>query len=116
MATPARTPTDRLIAWAWWTAAAHLGEEERPGAPQCGFYRTKVRGQWRAAWIDIEQDIDPDTGELTGDERIRCIVDGADRNADDVWLWLDPITEAEFHRLQRMPVLPHGDLIKDIIT
>jgi len=112
----ARAPTDRATAWAWWTAASHLGEETRHSEPQCGLYRTKVRGQWRAAWIDLEQEIDPDTGELVGDERLRCVVDGVDRDAGDVWMWLDPITEAEFQRLQAAPRAPAGDLSKDVIT
>lgn len=68
--------------------------------PQCGFYtRKQVRGgPWLPAKIWLEQKIDPVTGELTADEKLRCIVDGRDCDPYREWLGLcvRPITAAEF--------------------
>lgn len=109
-----RVPTDRAAAWAWWTATLAGCDPERTMEPQCGLYRSKVRGQWRAAWIDFDGPRDPESGELIGDEVLRCVVDGAQVDADVAWPWLDPINEHEFQRLQKAPRV--RDLSKEVIT
>lgn len=111
-----RAPTDRAAAWAWWTAAIGGHVDERPMEPQCGLYRAKVFGQWRPAWIDLQQPTDSETGELIADERLVCVVDGVERDADDAWPYLDPINDHEFQRLQRAPRLSGRDLTKEVIT
>jgi hypothetical protein len=107
-----RRPSDRAAAWAWWSAS-QWRETERPPEPQCGFYRTRVRGQWRAAWIDLQAPTCPETGELIGDEVLTCVVDGEPRNPEEVWLYLRPVTEREFRNLQHAPRV--GDLSKEVI-
>lgn len=108
-----RRPTDRAAAWAWWSRAHADPGAPRPQHPQCGLFRARVNNQWRAASIDLHQEID-ESGELAGDERLVCFVDGAERDADAAWPWLDPVSEHEFQRLQRMPRV--RDLTREIVT
>lgn len=68
--------------------------------PQCGWFKRKfVRdGQFVAARIFYEQPIDDETGELIGDEVMRCEVDGRRRDPIEEWTYLasHPISQEEF--------------------
>ncbi|MDX2236637.1 MAG: hypothetical protein NW203_03645 [Hyphomonadaceae bacterium] len=107
-----RRPSDRAQAWAWWSAALSHAAAPHPQHPQCGLFRIRIAGLWRAASIDIEQPTED--GELIGDERLVCIVDGEERDADAMWPRLDPVSEHEFQRLQRAPRV--RDLSREFMT
>lgn len=72
------------------------------GDYQVGWYKTKLvkGGPWVPARVWLEQDIDPDTGELMSDEVFRCEVNGREVDPGDWWLRLcgNPITHAEYDR------------------
>jgi hypothetical protein len=95
-----RRPTCQHEAHAWWREALvnpRLPRQE--GFPQPGYYaRRYVRGGPLVpvrVWLD--QDIDPDTGDLADDERIRAEELGASKDAALIWTHLRPIT-AEAYR------------------
>ncbi|MCV6826028.1 MULTISPECIES: hypothetical protein [Halocynthiibacter] len=70
--------------------------------PQCGWYKMRrvKLGPWVPVLITVEQDIDPDTGQLADDERMRCEVDGINEDKiEEIWSHLKPISEAAFHQL-----------------
>jgi hypothetical protein len=86
-----------------WHRAAMSGENtyRHDGDPQCGWYKMQAvkNGPWEPVTIWCDQEIDPDTGELTAPEMMRADVFGEERPADEVWLWLTPISRDEFDRL-----------------
>jgi hypothetical protein len=97
-----RQPTPIADQLAWWRDALD-GFARVVGTindPQCGFFKRKLvhGGPFVPARIWLEQEIDPDTGELVGDEVMLCEVDGRRCDPVDQWarLWTTPITEAEF--------------------
>lgn len=96
------TPIAALMAW---HAAAMAGDRPpiHEGQPQCGFFKTKQvkDGPFVPARIWIDRDIDPETGELTRDERFACEVDGERCSAYSRWTWLagNPISKADFDAL-----------------
>lgn len=96
-------PTPVEIQFAWWREAVHgAGKIVAVGIePQCGFFKRKLvhGGLFVPARIFLEQEIDPDTGELLADEVMRCEVNGQARDPIDQWprLWNNVITEEEFN-------------------
>lgn len=101
-----RQPTPIADQFAWWRDALD-GFSKIIGVmnlPQCGFYRRKFvhGGPFVPARIWLEQEIDPDTGELVADEVMLCEVDGARRDPGEQWprLWTEPITEVEFRYME----------------
>ena len=68
--------------------------------PKCGWYRRRLvrGGAWVPCRIWLDQPTDPETGELMGDERLRCEVAGKERDPEEEWLRLadHPIPKAEF--------------------
>lgn len=102
------TPTAQLYAW----HREALGNPDLPrhdSFPQCGWYQTKLvkGGPWVAAEIWVEREIDPETGELTAPEVLRCEIDGMRRDPAAIWTHLRPISRAD-HRalLQRREDIP----------
>ena len=85
--------------------------ERHDGVPECGWYRAKLvkGGPWVAARIWISRDVDPDTLELTDDEKYLCEVDGMRRDAMSAWLSLRPISKEEYdallHRRGQIPAM-----------
>lgn len=115
-----RQPSDRRALWAKWEARI-AGDPVAfdPQEPECGQFKAKRRGQWAAVQIDIERDIDPDTGELEGDERIVAFVNGEKFTGEkvyDIWLrcCMRPISTPEFRRLMNLP--ERIDLTRSVIT
>jgi hypothetical protein len=107
-----RAPTNRFAAWDWWREAVAGVAQATPtlDAPQCGLFRGsqsfldatgKRRKHYVAASIDLVQDVDPDTGELIGDETFVCIVAGRACDAHEQWIYLSgsPVSETEHARL-----------------
>lgn len=96
--------------------------------PHPGFYKTKepvrnarrerIGSRWVDVYIDLKQEICPETGELLSDETLICFV--GERSLDPVacWPYLTPITEREHNALSRNrdAIRKVTDLSKDIIT
>jgi hypothetical protein len=105
-----REPSSHDKLYAWHTAAlAHVakagtmkGFEGRIVAddPQCGWFRRRLvkNGPWVPARVFYDQPINPETGELEGDEVLICEVAGERRNPADEWTWLanHPISQEEY--------------------
>lgn len=83
------------------TAKALLAGLRFDEDPKPGWYtRRLVRGGPRVACrIWLHQEIDPETGELTAEEYLRCEVCGRKADPDREWTYLchHPITAAEFN-------------------
>lgn len=109
------TPDQR---WAWWEDAV---DGRRPptfdSEPQAGFFAVRRfrYGEWtkgpfvpaRIWWEDGE--IDPETGELLSDERLRAEIDGKPADPWRSWTWLArrPIPLSEWEWLKALsPLLP----------
>lgn len=97
-----RQPTDLDAAYSWWRRSVsgervpRIEDEPHPGY----FKRRMVRGGPFvpvAIWLD--QEIDPDTGELTAPEELRAIVNGRPVDPLRAWLYARPISLAEYDAL-----------------
>lgn len=102
-----RTPTPIDEQLLWHTAALASGADAMTvsGDPQVGWYQRRLvkKGCWVPARIWLEQEVGDD-GELLSDQKLRCEVDGVERDAADQWLWLcqNPITERAFNYLKKL--------------
>lgn len=113
-----RVPTDRAAAWAPWR---RMLAGERVGVtdtPLCGWWKAKRFGRYVAVQIDIESDCD-DEGALVSDERVVAWIGDERFDGDavcDIWIRCaaHPLSEAEFERLRRMPVI--ADLSRQVIV
>ena len=113
-----RAPSSADQRWAWYEASiAGENPSVHENDPQAGFFalRKFPYGQWpggpfipaRIWWEDGETD--PETGELTSDERLRAEIDGKEVNPWTNWSWIArrPIGETEWQYLRAMsPLLP----------
>lgn len=92
------TPADTLYRWHRESLAGQ--KPQITHEPQCGWFKRRLvqGGPIVGARIFMEQPTDTDTGELIGDEIMRCEVGGKPRDPVDEWAWLanDPIPEAEY--------------------
>ena len=72
-----------------------------PDLPECGWYRIRLvrGGPFVPARIVVDRDIDPDTGELTAPEILRCEVAGQPADPMRHWLYLDPVSKSAFDTL-----------------
>lgn len=105
-----RQPTPMSVLFAWHRAAV-AGEAPpmHEGHPECGWYRTRLvkGGPWVPVEIKVQRQIDPETGELTGPERLIAIADGMRRNPESLWTYLTPITREEHAALiERRRIAP----------
>jgi len=117
-----RMPTPLHESLAWWRLAlagspdARLNDDE----PRCGFYKRKlVRGGPQVpVRIWLEQPVDPETGELIGDEVMRCEVDGKPANAHDQWTWVAafPISEDDYSHMRARTRWAHAHAADHSIT
>lgn len=95
-----RTPTPIDVQYAWWRAALRDPSTPRHDAdPQPGFYqRRAVRGgPWLPVKVWLQQDIDPQTGELESDESLKAEELGRPVDPHASWTYLRPIPEEEYH-------------------
>lgn len=92
-----RRPSDQ---YAWHRAALAGQKPQITHTPECGWFRRRTSrgGPFVAVKIFLEQQVDPETGELLGDEVMRCEVDGKRRVPEEEWTWVadNPISEEEF--------------------
>jgi hypothetical protein len=100
-----RLPTPKDELFAWWNNAllGHLAEDlPLEDAPQCGFFKRRLvrNGPFVPAKIWLYQPIG-EGGELEGDEKLQCEVNGKFADPELQWEWLrqNPITEAEYNYL-----------------
>lgn len=95
-----RRPTPMMELLRWHRQA--LGDQNAPrseGDPQCGWYRMRSRGgRFVPVEIYCDREID-ESGELTAPEKIKAEVFLEPADAAAIWLFLEPISRAEFHRL-----------------
>lgn len=110
-----RTPTPRADLYAWHAQALILvgkfgslrdaGLEIDPNSPQCGWYKRRMirGGPHVAAEIWMEQPVD-EGGQLIGDERLCCEIDGKPADPVDQWTFLAgrPISEKDFRHLRTL--------------
>jgi len=97
-----RQPTPEADQYRWWRAA--LADPRTPrhdGQPQPGFYRRCAvkNGPWLPVCVWLDQPIDPETDELTGDEILRAEQLGWEIDPARHWLSLRPITQEAFEAL-----------------
>ncbi len=69
--------------------------------PQCGYFKRRMvrGGPFVPVEIWMEQDIDPETGELTAPERLRAICNGNLCNPVTTWTYCRPISASEYDGL-----------------
>lgn len=98
-----RTPSSFRELYAWWREAiVNPNVARHEGDPHCGYYKRRLikGGPWVPVRIYIDREIDPVTGELACDERLRIEVEGLD-GGDPIehWTYLTPISRDEFDHL-----------------
>ena len=94
-----RTPTPQDEALTWWRDTLAGRDPPTHDEPQCGFFKRRYgTGPWLPARIWLDSPADPATGELLGDEKKLCEIDGKLFDALDQWLWLakHPVGTAEY--------------------
>lgn len=98
-----RRPTDLVAAFDHWRR--RVAGETLPITmePMCGYYRRRLvrGGVWVPVAIWLEQEIDPDTGDLLADEVMRCAVAGREADPHEQWTYIagQPIPHAEYEYL-----------------
>lgn len=99
-ASVSRAPTSPRVAYAWHRDAMAGKNPPITHEPHCGWFRRKLikGGPFVPCRIFLEQPVDPETGELLGDEVMRCEVAGKRRPPDEEWTWLadKPISREEY--------------------
>lgn len=109
-----RQPSTAAQLYAWHRAAlANPDLPRHDGHPECGWFKRRMvrGGPWVVARIWCEREIDPETLELAGPERLRCEVDGEYVDPVQHWTHLTPITREEYDAL-----LHRRGLIAEMMT
>lgn len=95
-----REPTNLFDAYQWWRDALSGYRMNYNLEPRPGFYRTRVvkGGPFVPVAIWIEQELDPDTGQLLSDERVVATVNGQPKDPESIWQWCcaHPISEEDY--------------------
>lgn len=99
------TPDDRLYAW-HREALFSPDTPRQDGMPEAGWYRMQLvkGGPWVAVEIWCDREIDPDTGELMGPERLIGSANGNPLTRDeieDAWTRMRPISRDDYGALLR---------------
>ena len=97
-----RQPTDLDKAYSWWRRS--VAGERVPRCedePMCGYFKRRMvrDGPFVPVAIWLEQDLDPDTGELTAPEELRAIVNGVPADPVRAWIYARPISLGEYDAL-----------------
>ena len=95
-----RTPTVLRDLYSWHRQALAGLKPQITHEPQCGWFKRRLvkGGPMVPARIWLHQEIDEATGELVGDEELRCDVAGKSVDPVDAWTWIcaDPITHERY--------------------
>lgn len=97
-----RQPTSEAALYDFWRRS--VAGERVPRVedePQCGYYKRRMvrGGPFVPVEIWMEQDIDPETGELTAPERLRAICNAQLCRPESVWTYCRPISASEYDGL-----------------
>ena len=99
-------PTLHAVLYAWHSNAlrgALADDMPTTEEPQCGWFKRRLvrGGPFVPARIWMYQPVDPETGDLVGDEVLQCEIGGrfADPEVQFPWLARHPISEQEFNYL-----------------
>lgn len=99
---PIRQPSSEARLYSHWRrAVAGYRVDIHEDDPRCGFYkmrRTKG-GPWVAVHIYMNQEICPETGELTADEKLEAIANGVPTNPLKIWTYCRAISAEEYDAL-----------------
>lgn len=105
-----RQPSTAAQLYAWHADAVRNGVTMvHDGWPECGWYCTRLvkGGPFVPVKIWVEREVDWDTGELLGPERMVCDCDGQRRDPERLWSFLKPISKADYDALvARREALP----------
>lgn len=96
-----------------WHRAMLAGEKPPTySTPECGWFLHKSFYGLVPASIYWEGQIDPETGELLGDEVLRCEIGGVQMDPLEAWSWLAkrPIPKDEYER--RLGELIDGETVE----
>lgn len=95
-----RVPITQAAAYRWHREAVAGKEPAITHEPQCGWFRRKLvkGGPFVPVRIFLEQPTDAKSGELVGDEVMRCEVNGKRRPPEEEWTWIadKPISREEY--------------------
>lgn len=97
-----RQPTDRSTQYDFWRRTVAGERVERfEDEPQPGFYKRRMvrGGPFIPVEIWLEQEIDPETGELTAPEVMRAICNGEIRDPLSLWTYCRAISAEEYDAL-----------------
>ncbi len=97
-----RQPTPHAQFYAWWKRA--LADPDLPrhdDDPQCGFYQMRrvKGGPWVPVRIFVVRDIEAETGDLEGPERLVAEINGEWTQPGSIWTHLRPISRADYAAL-----------------
>lgn len=101
-----RQPTPILETLRWHSAALRGPVDRHDGEPQAGWYKRRAvkDGPWIPVRIWLHQETDPETGELTADEKLRASELGRAVDPVPIWTYLRPIPREEYDALVRLHV------------
>ena len=97
-----RQPTSREAMYDFWRRSVSGERVPRfEDEPQPGYYKCRMTkgGPFVPVEIWIEQETDPDTGELVADERLCAIVNAQLRDPLRIWTYCRPISAEEYDAL-----------------
>lgn len=94
------TPDSELYAW-WLSAVADASTPRIEDEPQPGFYKMRMvkGGPFVPVTIVMLQEIDPETGDLTADEKLTTDQMGWTANPTSIWTHCRAISREEYDAL-----------------
>lgn len=99
-----REPTPQAEIYLWhWKAVKGLEPEIHEVEPEAGWFKMRLTrgGPFVPVEIWVDQEIDPETGELTSDELLCCTVNGFAKDPAKIWTHCRPISRDEFDAMKR---------------
>lgn len=93
-------PLSDEVQMEWWAEELVIAGQTVPDLPQCGYYERRLtpKGVFVPAVVWREDDLDPITGEKTGQQILRCQVGEEPRDPVQEWsrLFRSPITREKY--------------------
>lgn len=116
-----RQPTTKAEQYDWWRRTVSGERVPRvEDEPKPGFYKRRMvrGGPFVPVEIWLEQEIDPETGELTADERLMAVCNGQLCDPVKVWTYARAISAEEYDALtgvrERIPDMAVIDAAMDL--